>query len=126
MAASDFPKDQKSLGRLIVARRKKLKLTQQELAKLLKIHQGTLSRVENGAWTEQYELLLRIRNWLNVDVGKEEKSYLKAVQFRDLIREYMNARAEPADPQARDECIRVLEAVYDAFTKLKGTEEYDE
>lgn len=61
------------IGHQIHEERLKLNLTQKELAKLCRIDQGDLSKIENGLLNPTLSLLVRISKALNKDLNVEIK-----------------------------------------------------
>ena len=62
--------NQKRIGEFISANRKKKNLTQNELAKILKITNHTISNWENGKSMPSYELLIQLTKELDISISE--------------------------------------------------------
>jgi len=59
----------KKVGKKLKKIRLKVDLTQKELAKKMKVTQGYISKIENGATMPTVDFLLKIRNKFDVDLN---------------------------------------------------------
>lgn len=72
-----FIRSPKEFALLVMSRRKKLKLSQLEIAKLVGLTQKTISGFENKPEGTQLETLFRILSALNLDVKISSKDDLE-------------------------------------------------
>lgn len=62
-----------SLGIMIRARRKELRLSQQELGQRIGVHQVTLSAIERGSARARLDTLLRVLSALELELTLQKK-----------------------------------------------------
>jgi transcriptional regulator with XRE-family HTH domain len=118
----NLPSDPREFGKLIKNTRKRSGKNQADFAEELGIDQSTLSRLERGAsWTEQYKVFAQLVGRIGFEPKKGNK-YLSALQFRDLLQEYVNANNYFSDEVERERVISVLD---DLFQTLLGLSRSD-
>jgi len=72
-----FIRSPKEFALLVMSQRKKLKLSQLEVGKLVGLKQTTISAFENKPGSTQLDTLFRILSALNLDVTISEKNELE-------------------------------------------------
>lgn len=63
----------KVIGKTIEARRKELKITQEQLAEMIGVHFTTINRLENAKFSPRLELFARVCHALDLFFFVEEK-----------------------------------------------------
>ncbi len=113
-----LPSDPREFGKLIKETRKRSGLNQAKFANEIGIDQSTLSRLERGAsWTEQYKVFSKLVGRIGFE-AKKGRDYLSALQFGDLLEEYVNANNYFTDELEREKVISHLDGLFRTFLSL--------
>lgn len=104
--------------------RNKKELTQTQLAKMLKVSQGTLSYWERGDFEPDYESLMWLADYFEVSIdyllGRTDEPSFPTVHGKPLQGVYLRLAKDAQESCLPEEAIRKMYELMDQFRELNG------